>query len=142
MKTFSAKPQDIERKWVVVDAKGQTLGRLATIIANLIRGKNKPEYTPHLDCGEFVIVINAKDIQVTGKKRTQKEYKHHTGFLGGLKVINFEDFLAKSPAKVIRHAVWGMIPHTRLGRQQITKLYVYDGPEHPHAAQKPELLSV
>ncbi len=138
MKTYSAKPLEVERKWIVVDAEGQTLGRLATIVATLLRGKHKPEYTPHVDTGDFVIVINAKGIQVSGKKRTDKKYYHHTGYLGHLKVINFEDLLAKSPEKVIEKAVWGMIPHNRLGRDLIKKLHVYAGAEHPHQAQKPE----
>lgn len=138
-KTFSAKPLEVERKWVVVDAKGQTLGRLATTVASLLRGKHKPEYTPHVDIGDFVIVLNAKEIQVTGNKATDKMYYHNTGYPGGLRSISFENLLRKSPEKVIEKAVWGMVPHTRLGRTQIKKLYVYAGAEHPHQAQKPEL---
>lgn len=138
-KTYSAKPLEVERQWIIVDAKDQTLGRLATRVATLLRGKHKPEFTSHVDTGDFVIVINAKDIQVTGKKASDKKYYRNTGYPGGLRVINFEDLLAKSPAKVIEAAVWGMIPHTRLGRDQIRKLHVYPGAEHPHQAQKPEL---
>ncbi len=138
-KTYSAKPLELERKWLVVDAKGQTLGRLATVVATLLRGKHKPEFTPHVDTGDFVVVINAKDVVVTGKKTTDKKYYRNTGYPGGLRVINFQDLLAKSPAKVIEAAVWGMIPHTRLGRDQIRKLHVYADDQHPHTAQKPEL---
>jgi large subunit ribosomal protein L13 len=137
-KTYSAKPLEVERKWIVIDAKDQTLGRLATTIATLLRGKHKPEFTPHIDTGDFVIVLNAKDVKVTGKKPAQKMYYRNTGYPGGLRTINFEDLIVKSPEKVIEYAVWGMIPHTRLGRQQIRKLNVYPGAEHPHAAQKPE----
>ena len=142
MKTFSAKKDEVTRHWMVVDAQGQTLGRLAGIIANVLRGKNKPEFTPQVDTGDFVIVINADKIQVSGKKASQNLYRHHTGFLGGLKTINFEGLLQKSPEKVIRHAVWGMVPHSRLGHQQIKKLYVYAGSEHPHIAQNPQVLSL
>jgi large subunit ribosomal protein L13 len=139
MKTYSAKPLEVERKWLVVDAAGQTLGRLASTIAALLRGKHKPEFTPHIDTGDFVIVINASQVKVTGKKAEQKNYYRNSGYPGGLRTTNFEDLLAKSPEKVIEYAVWGMIPHTRLGRQQIRKLHVFAGAEHPHQAQKPEV---
>lgn len=138
-KTYSAKPLEVQRNWVIVDAKDQTLGRLATVIASLLRGKHKPEFTPHVDTGDFVIVLNAKGVKVTGKKTSDKMYYRNTGYPGGLRSINFEKLLEKAPAKVIENAVWGMIPHTRLGRDQIRKLYVYPGAEHPHQAQKPEL---
>ncbi len=137
-KSYSAKPHEIERKWVVIDAQGKTLGRLASLIASLLRGKHKPEFTPHMDTGDFVIVINAEGIQVTGKKQHDKIYYRNTGYPGGLRSINFEDLMKKSPRKVLETAVWGMIPHTRLGRQQIRKLHVYSGSEHPHVGQKPE----
>ena len=137
MKTYSAKPLEVERKWYVIDAEGKTLGRLATVCANLLRGKTKPEFTPHVDTGDFVIVINADKIQVTGNKETDKIYYHHTGFPGGLKSISFKDLMAKDPTKAIEKAVKGMLPHNTLGAQQFTKLKVYAGAEHPHAAQKP-----
>lgn len=137
-KTYSAKPLEVERKWIVVDAKGQTLGRLATVVATLLRGKHKPEFTPNVDTGDFVVVLNAKDVEVTGNKAADKTYYRNTGYPGGLRSISFEKLLAKSPEKIIETAVWGMIPHTRLGRQQIRKLHVYAGSEHPHEAQKPE----
>ncbi len=137
MKTYSAKPLEVERKWYVIDAEGQTLGRLATVCANLLRGKTKPEYTPNVDTGDFVIVINAEKIQVTGKKETDKIYYHHTMYPGGLKAISFKDLMAKDPTKAIEKAVKGMLPHNTLGAQQFTKLKVYAGAEHPHEAQKP-----
>ena len=139
-KTYSAKPLEVERKWILVDADGQTLGRLATQISGILRGKHKPEFTPHVDAGDFVVVINASKIQVSGKKTTDKIYYRNTGFPGGLRSITFQDLLAKAPERIIEKAVWGMIPHTRLGRDQITKLKVYPGAEHPHEAQKPEAL--
>ena len=137
MKTYSAKPMEVERKWYLIDADGQILGRLATVIADILRGKNKPEFTPNVDTGDFVIVINADKIQVTGKKETDKKYYHHTGYPGGLKVASFKDLMEKDPRKAIEKAVKGMLPHTTLGRQQFNKLNVYAGCEHPHAAQKP-----
>ena len=137
MKTYSAKPLEVERKWYVIDAEGKTLGRLATVCANLLRGKTKPEFTPHVDTGDFVIVINADKIQVTGNKETDKIYYHHTGFPGGLKSISFKDLMKKDPTKAIEKAVKGMLPHNTLGAQQFTKLKVYAGAEHPHEAQKP-----
>lgn len=137
MKTYSAKPLEVERKWWLIDAEGQTLGRLASQIANLLRGKHKPQYTPHIDTGDFVVVINADKIKVTGKKMTDKLYRHHTGYLGNLKEIALKDLLAKHPERVIEKAVWGMLPHNTLGRQQLLKLKSYAGAEHPHLAQQP-----
>ena len=137
MKTYSAKPLEVERKWYVIDAEGKTLGRLATVCANLLRGKTKPEYTPHVDTGDFVIVINADKIQVTGNKETDKIYYHHTMYPGGLKSISFKDLMKKDPTKASEKAVKGMLPHNTLGAQQFTKLKVYAGAEHPHEAQKP-----
>ena len=139
MKSFIAKPQEIERKWYVVDAEGKTLGRMAAEIAMVLRGKRKPIYTPHVDCGDYVIVINAEKVEVTGKKRKEKIYKRHTGYPGGLREMTFEKLQAKKPEEIVRHAV-GMLPDGRLGRQMFKKLKVYAGPEHGHAAQKPEEL--
>lgn len=140
MKSFIAKPHEVERKWYVVDAEGQTLGRVASQVASVLRGKNKPTYTPHVDCGDYVIVINAEKIQVTGKKRKEKVYKHHTGYPGGLRELTFEKLIARKPEEIIRHAVKGMMPKGKLGRQMYKKLKVYAGPEHNHAAQTPEVL--
>lgn len=137
MKTYSAKPLEVERKWYVIDAEGKTLGRLATVCANLLRGKTKPEFTPNVDTGDFVIIINAEKIQVTGNKETDKIYYHHTMYPGGLKSISFKDLMKKDPTKAIEKAVKGMLPHNTLGREQFTKLKVYAGSEHPHEAQKP-----
>lgn len=138
-KTFSAKPLEVERKWVIIDAKGKTLGRLATTVAALLRGKHRPEFTPNVDAGDFVIVINASEVKVTGKKPEQMRYYRYSGYPGGLSSISFEDQMAKDPTRVIEAAVWGMVPHTRLGRRQIRKLYVYPGAEHPHQAQQPQV---
>ncbi|XVG96008.1 50S ribosomal protein L13 [Eubacteriales bacterium KG127] len=140
MKSFIAKPHEVERKWYVVDAEGQTLGRVASQVASVLRGKNKPTYTPHVDCGDYVIVINAEKIEVTGKKRKEKVYKHHTGYPGGLRETTFEKLIARKPEEIIRHAVKGMMPKGKLGRQMYKKLKVYAGPEHNHTAQKPETL--
>lgn len=137
MKTYSAKPLEVERKWYVLDAEGQTLGRLAVVAANILRGKNKPEFTPNVDTGDFVIVINAEKIQVSGNKETDKIYYHHTMYPGGLKSISFKALMEKDPTKAIEKAVKGMLPHNTLGANQFNKLNVYAGPEHPHAAQKP-----
>ncbi len=137
MKTYSAKPLEVERKWYLIDANGQTLGRLATTIANILRGKNKPQYTPNVDTGDFVVVINAKGITVTGKKETDKIYYSHSGYPGGLKSISFKDLMEKDPRKAIEKAVKGMLPHNTLGSQQFTKLKVYADDKHPHEAQKP-----
>lgn len=140
MKSFIAKPAEVERKWYVVDADGKNLGRLASRVASVLRGKNKPVYTPHVDCGDYVIVINAEKVAVTGKKRQEKIYKHHTGYPGGLRERTFEQVQAKDPTEIIRHAVKGMLPNGRLGRKMYKKLKVYAGPSHEHAAQKPEVL--
>jgi large subunit ribosomal protein L13 len=142
MKTFVAKPTDRERNWLVVDANGQTLGRLATQIADALRGKRKPEYTPHIDTGDFVIVVNAEKVSVSGNKRAAKLYRRHSGYPGGLRVRTFEQMIERRPEEVIRLAVKGMMPRNRLARKQLTKLKVYAGPEHPHAAQKPEEMEV
>jgi large subunit ribosomal protein L13 len=139
-KTFVPKKTDIERKWFVVDAEGQTLGRLATHIASILRGKHKPMYTPHLDVGDYVVVINAEKIEVTGGKFEKKAYYRHSGYPGGIRQTVYKDLLAKHPERVIEAAVRGMLPHTNLGRQQFTKLKVYPGPNHPHAAQQPTKL--
>ena len=142
MKTFVATPENRQRDWVVVDAAGQTLGRLATQIADRLRGKHKPEYTPHCDVGDFVIVINAEKIAVTGKKRTEKLYHRHSGYPGGLRTRTLNEMLERQPEEVIRKAVKGMLPRNRLARQQLRKLKVYAGPEHPHAAQQPTELEI
>ena len=136
MKTYVATPDSRERNWLVVDATGKTLGRLATQIADRLRGKRKPEYTPHIDVGDFVIVVNAEHIAVTGNKRKEKRYYRHSGYPGGLRSRTLEEMLARRPEEVIRLAVKGMVPRTRLGRAQLRKLKVYAGPEHPHAAQQ------
>jgi large subunit ribosomal protein L13 len=138
MTSFIAKPHEVERKWYVIDAEGKTLGRLATEAASILRGKKKPIYTPHVDTGDYVIVVNAEKVAVTGKKRKQKIYKRHSGYPGGLKEITFEKLQAKHPEEIIRHAIKGMMPNGRLGRQMYKKLKVFAGPEHDHAAQKPE----
>lgn len=136
-------PQDtLNREWYVVDAADQRLGRLATEIATILRGKNKPEYTPHLDTGDFVIVINAEKIKVTGKKRTQKVYHRHSGRPGGMKTETFAHLQARLPERIVEHAVKGMLPKNSLGRQLFTKLKVYAGAEHPHQAQKPQELKI
>ena len=142
MKTYVATPADRERNWLLVDAEGQTLGRLATQIAAALRGKRKPEYTPHCDVGDFVIVVNAEKISVTGNKRQQKRYYRHSGYPGGLRTRTLNDMLERRPAEVIRTAVRGMLPRTRLGRAQLRKLKVYAGPDHPHSAQKPQPMEV
>ncbi len=139
MSSYIAKPSEIERKWYVLDAEGKVLGDLASEAASILRGKKKPTYTPFLDTGDYVIVINAEKIEVTGKKRKEKIYKHHTGYPGGLREITFEKLQAKNPEEIIRHAVKGMMPKGPLGRQMYKKLKVYAGPEHKHEAQKPEV---
>ena len=138
MKSFVAKPADIERKWYVIDANGQTLGRLASQVAMILRGKHKPIYTPHVDCGDHVIVINADKVVLTGKKLDQKVYYRYSGYIGGLKETSARDMLANKPEKMVYEAVKGMMPKNSLGRQMLTKLRVYKGAEHEHAAQKPE----
>ena len=141
MKTYMANPDKIERKWYVVDAEGQTLGRLAAEVAKVLRGKNKPEYTPHIDTGDNVIVINAEKIKVTGKKLDQKVYYHHSDYVGGMKETTLREMMAKKPEQVIELAVKGMLPKGPLGRTMIKKLHVYAGAEHAHQAQKPEVLT-
>ena len=140
MKTFVASPATIERKWYVIDAEGKTLGRIASEAAKILRGKNKPIFTPHLDTGDYVIIVNAEKVAVTGKKLKEKTYVTYSGYPGGKKEITLEQMLAKKPEQVIRHAVKGMLPDGKLGRQMFKKLHVYAGPEHKHAAQKPEVL--
>ena len=141
MKTFMASPATIDRKWYVVDAEGKTLGRLASEVAKVLRGKNKAIYTPHMDTGDYVIVINAEKVKITGKKLDQKIYYHHSDYVGGMKETTLREMLAKKPEEVIEHAVKGMLPKGPLGRQMYTKLHVYAGPEHKHEAQKPEVLT-
>ncbi len=142
MKTYSAKPGEITREWYLVDAEGKTLGRLATQIADTLRGKRKPQYTPHVDTGDFVIVVNAEKIQVTGNKLDQKRYYRHSGYPGGLRSRTLREQLERRPTEVLRVAVKGMLPKNRLARQQITKLKIYAGPEHPHEAQNPKSLEL
>jgi large subunit ribosomal protein L13 len=137
-----ARPLEVERKWYVVDAEGQTLGRLASEIAKVLRGKNKPQYTPHVDVGDFVVVVNADKVVVTGKKAEQKVYRRHSGYPGGMKETSYERMLERRPTEILRRAVYGMMPKTRLARQQFRKLKIYAGPEHPHAAQNPQKLEV
>lgn len=141
MKSFMASPATIERKWYVVDATGYTLGRLASEVAKILRGKNKPIFTPHMDCGDYVIVVNAEHIKVTGKKLDQKIYYRHSSYVGGMKETTLREMMAKKPAQVIKLAVKGMLPKGPLGRSMIKKLHVYAGPEHEQAAQKPEVLT-
>jgi large subunit ribosomal protein L13 len=140
MKTYSAKPGEITREWYLVDAEGKTLGRLATQIADTLRGKRKPQYTPHVDTGDFVVVVNAEKIQVTGNKLDQKRYYRHSGYPGGLRSRTLREQLDRRPTEVLRVAVKGMLPKNRLARQQITKLKIYAGPQHPHEAQNPRPL--
>ena len=141
MKTYMASPSDIERKWYVVDATGYTLGRLSSEVAKILRGKNKPQFTPHIDTGDYVIITNADKITVTGKKLEQKIYYRHSDYVGGMKKMTLKEKLDKKPESVIELAVKGMLPKGPLGRAMIKKLFVYAGPEHPHAAQKPEELT-
>jgi large subunit ribosomal protein L13 len=142
MKTYVAKPREIDKKWYVVDASGQTLGRLSTMVADTLRGKRKPIYTPNIDTGDFVVIVNAEKIVVTGKKAEQKIYWRHSGYPGGIKGESYERLLARRPAEIVRKAVKGMLPHNKLGAAQLRKLKVYAGPEHPHEAQHPEILEV
>jgi len=141
MKTFMASPATIDRKWYVVDATGMTLGRLASEVASVLRGKNKPIFTPHMDTGDYVIIINAEKVAVTGKKLDQKVYYHHSDYVGGMKSATLREKMNKKPEEVIEHAVKGMLPKGPLGREMYKKLFVYAGPEHKHAAQKPEALT-
>lgn len=142
MKTISAREQDIQRDWYVVDAQGQTLGRLATRVATVLRGKHKALYTPHVDCGDYVIIVNAEKIHTTGQKLTQKRYYRHSGYPGGLREITLRDQLQKFPERVLESAVRGMLPKNRLGRKMFKKLKVYAGPSHPHEAQQPKPLEL
>ncbi|HSJ24981.1 MAG TPA: 50S ribosomal protein L13 [Longimicrobiales bacterium] len=142
MKTYTPKTTDIQRRWVVVDAEGKVLGRLASEVAQILRGKHKPMYTPHLDTGDFVVVINADKIRLTGNKAEKKTYFRHTGYMGGDKLIPFRDMQEKHPERIIDLAVKGMLPKNNLGRLMRRKLKVYAGPEHPHAAQQPEVLEI
>jgi large subunit ribosomal protein L13 len=142
MKSYIAKPAEVQRKWYVVDAEGKNLGRLSSEIASILRGKNKPTFTPHVDCGDNVIVVNAEKVAVTGKKLKEKIYVTYSGFPGGKKEITMEEMLAKKPEEVVKHAVKGMLPKGKLGRQMFKKLHVYAGPEHKHEAQKPETLEI
>jgi len=137
MKTYSAKPLEVERKWWLIDAEGQTLGRLASTVANILRGKNKPQFTPHVDTGDFVVIINAEKVTVSGNKETDKKYYRHTGYPGGLKVESFKSLMEKNPVAAVEKAVKGMLPHNTLGQEQFNKLKVYAGNEHPHQAQNP-----
>ncbi|MCI8339667.1 MAG: 50S ribosomal protein L13 [Lachnospiraceae bacterium] len=142
MKSFMASPSTIERKWYVVDADGHTLGRLASEVAMILRGKKKPTYTPHMDTGDYVVIVNAEKIKVTGKKLSQKIYYHHSDYVGGMKETTLKDMLDKKPEYVLTHAVKGMLPKGPLGRQMLKKLHVYAGPEHQQEAQKPEVLEI
>lgn len=139
MKSYMADPSDIERKWYVIDASDHTLGRLASVVAGILRGKNKPVYTPNVDTGDYVIIVNADKIKVTGKKLDQKKYYHHSHYVGGLSEITLREALQKKPERVIEHAVTGMLPKGTLGRKMAGKLHVYAGPDHKHEAQKPEV---
>ena len=142
MKTYAVKASEIQRDWYVVDADGKTLGKVASVVAQILRGKHKPTFSPHLDTGDCVIVVNAARVHVTGRKMEQKTYYHHTGYPGGLRAITLKDLLKRHPTRVIRHAVRGMLPHNRLGRQIVKKLKVYAGDKHPHAAQQPKPLEI
>jgi large subunit ribosomal protein L13 len=142
MKTFSAKPGQVEQNWLLIDADGLTLGRMATVIATRLRGKHKPEYTPHVDTGDYIVVINADKVQVTGNKATDKLYHAHSGYPGGLKSLAFNDLQERAPERVIKLAVKGMLPRTPLGRAMFKKLKVYAGAEHPHAAQQPQPIEI
>ena len=142
MKSYMANPSTIERKWFIVDATGHTLGRIASEVANVLRGKNKPVFTPHVDTGDYVIIINAEKIKVTGKKLDQKIYYNHSDYVGGMKETTLKDMLAKKPTYVVEHAVKGMLPKGPLGRQMMSKLHVYAGENHGHEAQKPEVLEI
>ena len=142
MKSYMARPLEVERKWYVVDAEGKTLGRLATEIARVLRGKNKPQYTPHVDVGDFVIVVNAEEVIVTGRKAEQKVYRRHSGYPGGMKETSYGQMMERRPEEIVRKAVYGMMPRTRLARQQMRKLKIYAGPEHPHSAQNPQRYEV
>ena len=142
MKTYNAKPGEIVREWYLVDAEGKTLGRLATVIADTLRGKNKPQYTPHVDTGDFVVVVNAEKVNVTGNKLDQKLIHRHSGYPGGIRQRTFGDLMDRRPTEAVRRSIRGMLPKNRLGRAQISKLKIYAGPTHPHSAQKPQPLAL
>lgn len=142
VKTYVTKPDEVKREWFVVDASGKTLGRLATEVARILRGKHKPIYSPMIDVGDYVIVVNAEKVQVTGRKLTQKFYYRHSGYPGGFKQVSLRDMLARHPTRVIEYAVWGMLPKNALGRRMFKKLKVYAGPDHPHQAQNPKPLEL
>ncbi len=142
MKTYTSKLEEIKKNWYLVDAKGKVLGRLASEVAKILRGKNKPQFTPHLDVGDFVVVINADKVILTGKKEKTKTYYHHTGYPGGLRAVPFSKYIKNKPEELFNHAVKGMLPHNRLGRKTLSKLFVYRGDKHPHQAQKPEPLNL
>jgi large subunit ribosomal protein L13 len=142
VKSYCAKPQDVDRKWYVIDAEGQVLGRLATKVASVLRGKNKPQFTPHVDTGDFVVVVNAEKIKVTGNKEQQKLYRRHSGFPGGFKEEMLQHLRLRRPEAIVERAIRGMLPHTSLGDRQFTKLKVYAGTEHPHKSQNPETLKL
>jgi large subunit ribosomal protein L13 len=142
MKTFVPRASDIEKKWYVVDVGDKYFGRQIVKIARILSGKNKPVYTPHMDCGDYVIVVNAGKVKISGNKATEKKYYHYSGYPGGLRERSFEQMLSKTPDRLFRKAVWGMLPKNRLGRKMLKKLFVYEGPEHPHRAQKPEKLAL
>ena len=142
MKTYIAKPEEVQRKWLLIDAEGLVLGRLATRVATILKGKHKPTYSPHMDVGDHVIIINAEKVHVTGKKAQIKRYFRHTGYPGGLRFESYEDLLTRSPGRILEKAIWGMLPHNRLGRKMYKKLNVYAGEAHPHQAQKPETIEV
>ena len=141
-RTYSAKPGEVDRKWYLVDLENQVLGRAATEIAKILRGKHKPQYTPHVDTGDFVVVVNAEKVRLTGQKLSQKKYHRHSGFIGNLRTTTASELLAKHPDRVLREAVRGMLPRTTLGRAQLKKLKIYAGPDHPHAAQQPVPLTL
>ena len=138
MSTYMAKKESVERKWYILDAKGKPLGRVATVAANILRGKHRPEFTPHVDCGEFVIIVNAADVVLTGKKLEQKYYRRHSGYIGGLKEVQYKTLMQTRPELAMERAVKGMLPHNAIGEKSFTRLKVYAGPEHKNAAQKPE----
>ncbi len=142
MKTYIAKPDEVEHKWLIVDAEDKVLGRLATQVATILRGKHKPIYSPHMDVGDHVIIINAEKIRVTGKKAATKKYYRHTGYPGGLRSESYEDLIISDPGKILEKAIWGMMPRNKLGKKMFKKLQIYAGVEHPHSAQQPEKLEI
>ena len=142
MRTYSAKAGEVEKKWYLVDAEGEVLGRLASQVAIILRGKHKPQFTPHMDTGDYIVVVNASKVRLTGRKADQKYYFHHTGYPKGERIIPFQRLAQEKPERIVKSAVWGMLPHNRLGRKVIKKLHIYSGPEHPHQAQKPEKLEL